>query len=118
MGLDTFLVNGGKNISGGQRQRIAIARCFLRQPEVIILDEATSGLDQYTEAELYRAFQDLDCALVTITHRLEAIQDFDEIIVLDGGSIVEKGNFAELNMFDGVFNMMYKSYRKEKQETV
>lgn len=114
-GLDTFLVNGGRNISGGQRQRIAIARCFLCTPQVIILDEATSGLDQQTEALLYRVFQKLDCALVAITHRLETIRDFDEIIVMRDGAIVEAGSFNELLDIEGEFSLMHNAYRKTRE---
>lgn len=106
-GLHTMLINGGANISGGQRQRISIARALLKHPKLLILDEATSGLDQSTEADLYRSLNKLDCAFVTVTHRLETVRDFDMIIVLDGGKIVETGTFESLLENKAYFTRMY-----------
>ncbi|MDO5099780.1 MAG: peptidase domain-containing ABC transporter [Corynebacterium sp.] len=111
-GLDTFLTNGGQNISGGQRQRIAIARCFLSAPKLLILDEATSALDQRTEAKLYDVLRHMGCAFITVTHRLEVIQDFDRILVMKDGSIIESGSFEYLMNRRGEFYNIFNAYRQ------
>ncbi|NMX03992.1 peptidase domain-containing ABC transporter [Mobiluncus mulieris] len=116
-GLDTVLVNGGQNISGGQRQRIAIARVFLNRPQLIILDEATSGLDQKTEAELYTVFENMQCALLAITHRLETVRTFDQIVVLENGRVVESGTFDALIESKGVLFSMYNAYKSERMRS-
>lgn len=115
-GLQTMLINGGQNISGGQRQRICIARALLKEPRLLILDEATSGLDQRTEASLYESLSRLGCAFVTITHRLETIRDFDEIVVLDQGIVVEKGSFESLLEGGGLFSKMYFAYQESTKD--
>lgn len=115
-GLQTMLINGGQNISGGQRQRICIARALLKEPRLLILDEATSGLDQRTEASLYESLSRLGCAFVTITHRLETIRDFDEIVVLDQGIVVEKGSFESLLECGGLFSKMYFAYQESTKD--
>lgn len=97
-GYDTFLDENGKNLSGGQRQRIAIARALLRNPKLLILDEATSNLDTITEnaikETIFNLSNDLTC--LVIAHRLNTIQNCDKIIVLDNGKIVEIGTHDEL----------------------
>ncbi len=106
---DTKLGEGGVNLSSGQKQRLAIARIFLKNPDVILLDEGTSALDNILEKKIteniFKEFEDK--IIITIAHRLNTIKSFDKIIVLDNGEIVEKGNFNELMEKKGYFYKMY-----------
>lgn len=95
-GYDTLIENGGANISDGQRQRILLARALLLNPKVLILDEATSGVDAETEEVIYSRLKSLDAALIIISHRLSTIKKADTIVVLDGGRVVSIGKHEEL----------------------
>lgn len=107
-GYDTDLAEGTK-LSGGQRQRIAIARALVRQPKVLILDEATSSLDSETarriEATIYKISTDM--TVIIITHKLIAVRNFDEIFVIDKGRLVEQGSFTQLMEQNGLFASLY-----------
>jgi len=107
-GYDTRLGEQGTRLSGGQRQRIAIARAFVRQAPILILDEATAALDSKAEAEVQGAIERLEegRTVLCVAHRLSTLRNMDRIIVLEAGRIVESGSFDELLQRDGVFAQM------------
>lgn len=110
-GYDTPLVEDGANISQGQRQLITIARALLKDPKVLILDEATSSVDTRTELLIQQAMQELMKGRTSfvIAHRLSTIKNADNIIVMRKGSIVEQGTHKELIDKDGFYAMLYNS---------
>jgi subfamily B ATP-binding cassette protein MsbA len=109
-GFDTRVGERGVKLSGGQRQRIAIARVFLKDPALVILDEATSSLDSESERLVERAMEDLLRARSTliIAHRLSTVLRADRLIVIDRGSIVEEGRHEELLASEGVYSRLYR----------
>ena len=98
-GYETRIGERGVRLSGGQRQRIGIARALYRRPGLLVLDEATSALDNATEAAFFAALHasHAECAVVSIAHRLSTTRDFDRIVVLEAGRVVDIGSFAELS---------------------
>lgn len=104
-GLDTPLGDRGTGLSGGEKQRIALARAILRNPSLLILDEATSSLDVENESKIFRAIEKLKgkITMITIAHRISTIKNADEIIFLDCGSIIERGTFDKLQKKGGKF---------------
>ncbi|MBX9698941.1 MAG: glucan ABC transporter ATP-binding protein/ permease [Acetobacteraceae bacterium] len=110
-GYDTMVGERGSSLSGGQRQRLAIARALLKDPPVLILDEATSALDAATEARVQKALRALMNGRTTfiIAHRLSTVRDADEILVFEGGRIVERGGFEELVRLGGRFAALVKT---------
>ena len=113
-GINTVLSEGANNISQGQKQLLTIARAFLANPKILILDEATSSVDTRTEKEIQEAMNNLmhNRTSIIIAHRLSTIQDADLIIVLDEGHIVEMGNHKELIAHNGVYNRLYQTQFK------
>lgn len=113
-GINTILSEGANNISQGQKQLLTIARAFLANPKILILDEATSSVDTRTEKEIQDAMNELmhNRTSIIIAHRLSTIQDADLIIVLENGSIAEMGNHKELIAYNGVYNSLYQTQFK------
>ena len=107
-GYDTPLGERGIRLSGGQRQRIAIARAFVRNAPVLVLDEATASLDSKSEAEVQTAIDELaeNRTVVCVAHRLSTLRDMDQILVMEKGLIVERGTFDELLQRRGLFAAM------------
>ncbi len=101
MGYETRVGEGGAGLSGGQRQRLTLARALASRPELLLLDEATSHLDVATEALVERNLVGLACTRIVIAHRLSTVRDADLILVLDGGTIVERGSHEELMVRGG-----------------
>lgn len=114
-GYDTMLNEEASNISQGQRQLLTIARALLSDPEILILDEATSSVDTRTEALIQKAMKNLlhERTNFVIAHRLSTIVNSDVILVLDKGDIVEKGNHRELLARNGVYAELYNSQFKD-----
>jgi len=108
-GYDTKVGEKGYNLSGGERQRIAVARALLRDPRILILDEATSSLDTESERLVQDALEKLMKGRTTfvIAHRLSTVRFADRILVLDKGNIVEEGNHDELLKKDGLYKKLY-----------
>lgn len=110
-GLSTELGEKGIRMSGGERQRVALARLFFDDSKIIILDEATSAMDNITEKEVMENVLTKlkDKTIIIIAHRLETIKDVDNIFVLNDGKIVEEGKYQELLDKNGYFKKLYKS---------
>ncbi len=103
MGMHTIISEGSGGISGGQKQRLMIARAIAPKPSVLMFDEATSALDNITQKIVSNSLDSLNCTRIVVAHRLSTIRNCDRIIVLDGGKIVEDGNYEELMKNDGFF---------------
>ncbi len=114
MGYETQIAEGGRGLSGGQIQRIALARALAGKPSVLLLDEATSHLDGTTERQIEAGLQQLNCTRFVVAHRLSTVRDADLILVLDNGSIVERGTHDELLALDGHYAGLVRSQAAEQ----
>jgi ATP-binding cassette subfamily B protein len=105
-GYQAHVAERGQNLSGGQRQRIALARVFLKNPPILILDEGTSALDNINERRVQQAINAAraDRTVILVAHRLSTLYDTDRIFVFDDGRVVETGTYDELVRQGGVFN--------------
>src|SRR5207244_4059001 len=110
-GYDTVIDDEGGNVSAGEKQLITIARAFLADPSLLILDEATSSVDTRTEVLIQKAMAALrsNRTSFVIAHRLSTIRDADTILVMENGAIVEQGNHTELLERDGAYARLYNS---------
>lgn len=112
---DTMIESGGKNLSQGQRQLIAIARAILKDPDILILDEATSSVDTMTEVHIQKGLNNLMQGRTSfvIAHRLKTIENADRILVIKDGEMIEQGNHESLMVLDGFYAQLQKQYLQE-----
>ena len=116
-GYDTLIGERGQKLSGGQKQRLAIARAILKNPNILIFDEATSSVDNETELLIQMALNDIakDRTTIVIAHRLSTIRNADNIIVLSNSSIIEEGTHNELvKNQDGYYAALWNIQTGEK----
>jgi len=115
---DTPVGERGDTLSGGQRQRIAIARAIVRNPSVLLLDEATSALDQTTEAAINKTLLKLSkgCTMIFSTHRLTSVVGMDEIVVISGGKVIERGSHAKLLAANGTYRKLWDDQGHKPQQ--
>jgi ATP-binding cassette subfamily B protein len=113
-GYDSLVGERGLKLSGGEKQRVSIARTILKAPPILVLDEATSALDTFTEQEIQSALKQVSKNRTTlvIAHRLSTVVDTDEIIVLDAGSVTERGTHAALLRKKGLYASMWNRQRE------
>jgi ATP-binding cassette, subfamily B, bacterial len=107
---DTIVGERGQKLSGGQRQRLAIARAILKNPAILILDEATSAVDNETEAAIQKSLQVItqNRTTIAIAHRLSTIRNANCVYVMDDGQIVEQGTHEELLAMDGIYTTLWR----------
>ncbi|CUB19114.1 ABC transporter ATP-binding protein [Bacillus sp. FSL R5-0654] len=117
-GYNTLIGERGIKLSGGQKQRISLARMLVKEPKIMLMDEATASLDSTTETDIYSSLENLwiGKTVITIAHRISSIKKFDKIIVLDEGKIVECGNFDELVRKQGTFTKIIKQQQNHYSE--
>jgi NHLM bacteriocin system ABC transporter peptidase/ATP-binding protein len=102
-GYDAMVSDGAVNWSGGQAQRLEIARALVTEPSILVLDEATSALDAISEAQILDNLRQRGCTIILVTHRLSAIRDCDEILVLDQGQVIQRGTHEALRDASGAY---------------
>ena len=117
LGLATDVGQRGESLSAGERQLVALARAYLADPDLLVLDEATSAVDPHTEVRLQRALDSLTRGRtsIAIAHRLSTAENADEVIVVDAGRIVERGHHSELVALGGVYTRLHASWVAQQQ---
>jgi ATP-binding cassette subfamily B protein len=119
-GLDSVVGERGATLSGGQKQRTAIARALVREPKVLLLDDALASVDTSTSAQIIRELRQARArrTCIIVSQRLAAVQDADQIIVLDGGRIVEQGTHQSLLELGGLYAAMYQREIQQVEEVI
>ena len=107
MGYNTIISEMGMNLSGGQRQRILLARAMVNTPKILVLDEATSSLDNTNEKKISDYLKQQGCTQIVIAHRLSTIIDADRIYVFSDGKVCEYGSHSELHQLRGIYYSLY-----------
>lgn len=113
-GYDTYIEQGGTNVSGGQKQRLCIARALLKKPKILILDDSTSAVDTKTDAFIRKAFAEEipNTTKIIISQRVSSVQDADQIVILDGGRIVDVGTHERLLQSSPIYQEIYTQQQK------
>lgn len=116
-GYETIVGKGGANLSGGEKQRIAIARCFLKNSPILLLDEATAYSDPDNESVIQQSIDKLikDKTVIMVAHRLSTIVNANKIIVVDNGEVIEEGTHKQLLELNGRYKKMWDVYTKSKE---
>lgn len=118
MGMNTIISEGSGGVSGGQRQRLLIARAIAPKPKILMFDEATSALDNLTQKRVSESLDKLKCTRIVIAHRLSTIRRCDRILYLEGGKIIEDGNYDELIAKNGKFAELVARQRMDDTEYI
>jgi putative ABC transport system ATP-binding protein len=117
LGLATPVGQRGEQLSAGERQLVALARAYLADPDLLVLDEATSAVDPATEVRLQRALEGLTTGrtAITIAHRMSTAETADEVLVFDAGRLVQRGTHRDLLAVDGVYARLYESWSAQRR---
>jgi ATP-binding cassette subfamily B protein len=117
LGLETVVGERGYRLSGGEKQRVSLARLLLKAPRLVVLDEATAHLDSENEAAVQRALDEAmsDRTSLVIAHRLSTIRNADQILVIDGGRVVQRGTHEELLKTGGLYSDLYETQFRDQE---